>query len=186
MAHVDATSQSATVTPWLQRTWSLCSHCRNYRHTMDPGIPPRLDSPGNVSLCGCKSPPGEDNTRFNLKLAQFKLQSEVSPIFQVCWATKTGLDRLVVEWRYNRRPNLAVLRVTAKLACLFRLVGHRSAEHLQRLQFESNVGVTTPRDQTCLIPRYFGEVCSGVPNSILLRGSPTPTTPSTSSRPGSL
>ena len=38
---------------------------------------------------GPKSPPGEDISRFNLKLAQFKLQSEVSPIVQVSWATKT-------------------------------------------------------------------------------------------------
>ena len=103
------TSQSATVTPWLQWTWSLCSHCRTYRHVMDPG---------DVSPCGCKSPPGEDISRFNMKLAQFKLQSEVSPIVQVSWATKTRLDRPAVKRWFNKRSNLTVLRVTAKLTCM--------------------------------------------------------------------
>ena len=64
-----------------------------------PGIPP--------DMLGLPK-----HARFNLKLALFKLQSEVSPIFQVSCATKARLDRPV------ERPNLTALRVIAKLACM--------------------------------------------------------------------
>ena len=92
---------------------------------MDLGIPPdTLGLPGQcftlriqVSIWDFRAF-AEDNMRFDLKLALFKLQSEVSPIFQVSCATKAGLDRRVVKWRYNKKQNLTVLRVAAKLACM--------------------------------------------------------------------
>ena len=64
-------------------------------------LPTRLYFPGNVSLCGSKSPLGdfrafaEDNTWFNLKLPLLKLQSG-TPIFQVSCASKAGLGRPIV------------------------------------------------------------------------------------------
>ena len=106
------------------------------------------------------------------------------------------------EMEIHKKPNLTVFRaaqfgtrnlrklcrifwVFPELAfpsihSLFRTIRLRSVEHVQRLQTDSYVGVTTPRDLTFFDSQALWKVCPRVPDSV-----PSPTAPRTSSQPGS-
>ena len=105
----------------------------------------------------------------------YTLVCKARPSFDGC-GTSLSVSLSLSLSSYCEARLLGVCRKEAS-TFFFRIVGHRSAEH-QRLQLDSYEGVQHPETKP---PGIFGRFVQ-----VFQTPSPSPTAPSTSSRPGSL